>query len=106
MHRFKTTPQKKLVGMLILFVCIPLFLLWYVVFFLGRKPGLDTLMLLAAVAVLASYLYYKYRKQVAELAQKAGVGETPAEPVEDLPEETVDNVEPVESEPVAQKQKP
>ena len=79
MRRFQTTPQKKLVGMLILFVFIPLFLLWYFIFFLGNKPGTDTIIILACVAILAAYFYLRYKRQIDALA--AG------QPAEELPEE-------------------
>ena len=84
MRRFKTTPQKKLIGMLILFVFIPLFLLWYVVFFLDNKPGLDTLIILGLIIVLALYFYFKYKKQIDAIA--SGKAQTPG-PEEALAEE-------------------
>jgi len=68
MGKFKSTPQKKLVGMLILFVFIPLFLLWYLIFFLDNIPGYDTLIVLGCLALLIAYLYWKYRKQIKALA--------------------------------------
>jgi hypothetical protein len=75
MRKFKTTPQKKMIGMLILFVLIPLFLLWYIVFFLDNKPKPDTLIILGACIVLGLYLYMRYKKQIDALA-----GAKPAQP--------------------------
>ena len=90
MRRFKTTPQKKLVGMLILFVFIPLFLLWYVVFFLDNKPGLDTMVILGLIVVLALYFYLKYKKQIDAIAS----GKKPEEEPEDalMDEEDLEDV--------------
>ncbi len=65
MRKFKTTPQKKFVGMIILFVGIPLFLLAYILFVLNWRPGLDTLIIFVAIAILALYFYLKYKKQLA-----------------------------------------
>ena len=45
MRKFKTTPQKKFVGMIILFVGIPLFLLAYILFVLNWRPGFDTVVI-------------------------------------------------------------
>lgn len=64
MRRFQPTPQKKLLGMAILFVALPLFLLWYWVFFLNHKPGADTMVILVAVALLSVYFYIKNRPMV------------------------------------------
>ena len=66
MRRFQTTPQKKLLGMTILFVFVPLFLVWYWVFFLNHKPGNDTIVILAAVVLLSAYFYLKNKKMVNE----------------------------------------
>lgn len=82
MRKFKATPQKKLIGMAILFVFVPLFLLWYWVFFLGHKPGTDTMVIIACVAALAAFLYLRYEKQAALAKVQSG----PAEG-EELPEE-------------------
>jgi hypothetical protein len=90
MRRFKTTPMKKLVGMLILFVFLPLFLLWYWVFFLGHKPGTDTMIILAAVAVLCAFLYYRYKKQAALAKAQSGISDD--EGSEGLPEEDSDEM--------------
>ncbi len=70
MRRFKTTPQKKIAGMVILFVFIPIFILWYWIFFLDNKPGLDTGIILVAVGALLIYLYIKYKKQIDAVASK------------------------------------
>ena len=79
MRRFQTTPQKKLVGMLILFVFVPLFLLWYVIFFLDNRPDGVTIAIIVCIALVGIYFYRKYRKQIDALA--AG------QPAEELPEE-------------------
>ena len=104
MRRFQTTPQKKLIGMLILFVFIPLFILWYLIFFLDNKPDEATIAILVCIALLGIYFYRKYRKQIEALA--AGVAPV-EEPVEEegegdeleLVEERVEE-EPIEEEPV------
>lgn len=95
MRKFKATPQKKLIGMAILFVFVPLFLLWYWVFFLGHKPGTDTMVIIACVAALAAFLYLRYKKQAALAKTQFG----PAEG-EELPEEEPedDEAEPEEEE--------
>lgn len=95
MRKFKSTPQKKLAGMLILFVFIPLFLLWYVIFFLDNRPDIFTIAILASIAVLAFYFYRKYKKQIDAIA-----GPKPKEPAEEMPEESEDIEEelPVEAE--------
>jgi len=96
MRRFKGTPQKKFIGMLILFVFIPLFLLWYVVFFLDKKPSTETMIILGLVAVLALFLYWKYKKQLRAIAQAGqteesfedrGLGQEENDMDEDNPEE-------------------
>lgn len=87
MRKFKTNPQKKLIGMAILFVFIPLFLLWYWVFFLGHKPGTDTMVILACVAALAAFLYLRYKKQLAKAQAEPAEGEELPEEGEGLPEE-------------------
>jgi len=79
MRRFKTTPQKKLLGMIILFVLIPLFLLWFTVFVLEKSPGLDTIAIIVAVALLAFWFYRKYKKQVDALSG----AKQPEEPLEE-----------------------
>ncbi|MFA4855918.1 MAG: hypothetical protein WC634_05030 [archaeon] len=76
MRKFKATPQKKLIGMAILFVLVPLFLLWYWVFFLGHKPGTDTMAIIACVAVLAAFLYLRYKKQLAKAQSMPAEGES------------------------------
>ena len=96
MRKFKTTPQKKFVGMIILFVGIPLFILAYIFLVLKWRPGLDTVVISAAIAVLALYFYLNYKKQLA-LQGKAEVpldeapeGELSEEgelPEEELPDE-------------------
>lgn len=80
MRRFQTTPQKKLIGMLVLFVFIPLFLLWYLIFFLDNRPDEVTIAILVCIALLGIYFYRKYRKQIEALA--AGVVPA-AQPVEE-----------------------
>jgi len=82
MRRFKTTPQKKLAGMLILFVFIPLFLLWYGIFFLDNKPSPETLVIIVAVAVLGAYFYLRYKKQIQAIA----AGQLPAQPADKFAE--------------------
>lgn len=64
MRKFKTTPQKKFVGMIILFVLIPLFLLAYIFLVIDWRPGLDTVVIVAAIAILAFYFYLQYKKQL------------------------------------------
>ena len=64
MRRFEATPQKKFLGMVILFVFVPLFLVWYWVFFLGHRPGADTMVIIAACLLLAAYFYLKNRQMV------------------------------------------
>lgn len=86
MRKFKATKQKKLIGMAILFMFVPLFLLWYWVFFLGHKPGTDTMVILAAVALLAVFLYFRYKKQLAK-AQAGVEGEELPEAGNGLPED-------------------
>lgn len=66
MRRFQATPQKKLLGMVILFVLVPLFLVWYWVFFLDHKPGNDTSIIIVASLLLAAYFYLKNRGMVNE----------------------------------------
>ncbi len=78
MRRFKSTPQKKFIGMTILFVLIPLFLLLYVLFVIDWRPSSDTLIIAAAIAILFLYLYSRYKKQAA--GQPATMpGEPPGE---------------------------
>ena len=82
MRKFKTTPQKKFAGMIILFVGIPLFLLAYIFLVLRWRPGFDTVIIFAAIAVLAFYFYLQYKKQLALQ------GKNEASPSEELlPEE-------------------
>ncbi len=88
MRKFKTTPQKKLVGMLILFVFIPLFLLWYIVFFLDNKPKPDTLIILGACIVLGLYFYRRYKKQIDALTGVKPVLQEP--PASEQTEEEVE----------------
>ena len=90
MRRFKATPQKKLVGMLILFVLLPLFLLWYVIFFLDKRPGIDTIILIAAILLLAAYFYLRYKKQVKAFAASKQAGELPEQEEEFSEEEQVE----------------
>ncbi len=92
MRRFQTTPRKKLVGMLILFVFIPLFLLWYWVFFLDNKPGPDTMVVIVCVAILAAYFYLRYKRQIDALAAGQPAEELP-EDAEEFAEATVDEAE-------------
>jgi len=91
MRRFKTTPKKKIAGMLILFVFIPIFLIWYWVFFLDNKPGLDTGIVIVAVAALLAYLYLRYKKEIEAIASPKNAGgefsEEPSEEPEELDEE-------------------
>ena len=87
MRKFKATPQKKLIGMAILFVLVPLFLLWYWVFFLGHKPGTDTMAIIACVAVLAAFLYLRYKKQLAKAQSMPTEGEELPAEGESLPED-------------------
>ena len=96
MRRFKATPQKNLIGMLILFVFIPLFLLWYLVFFLDKKPDELTIAIIVCIVVLAAYLYLRYKKQIEALAV-GGQGE-PKQPAEEVSEETESSDEAVEEE--------
>ena len=110
MRRFQTTPQKKLIGMLILFVFIPLFLLWYLIFFLDNRPDEVTMVILVCIALLGIYFYRKYRKQIEALAAGVAPVEKPvgeqdeeAEPVEEQAEEpelVEEQGEDTESEPV------
>ncbi len=65
MRKFKTTPQKKFIGMIILFVLIPIFLLAYVFLVIDWRPGADTIVIVAAIAILAFYFYTQYKKQLA-----------------------------------------
>lgn len=100
MRRFQTTPRKKLVGMLILFVFIPLFLLWYWVFFLGNRPGIDTIVIIACVAVLAAYFYLRYKKQINALAEGQAAEPEPEETAPTAEEEfEQEPEEPAEEEP-------
>ncbi len=95
MRKFKTTPQKKFVGMIILFVGIPLFILAYIFLVLKWRPGFDTVIISAAIAILALYFYLQYKKQLA-LQDKAqaplaeeSLGEEPLDE-EPLGEEPLD----------------
>jgi Ca2+/Na+ antiporter len=94
MRRFKTTPEKKTAGMVILFVFIPIFLLWYLVFFLDNKPGLDTGIIIVAVAALLIYLYLRYKKQVGAASQNPEAALPPE--ADELDEEFPEGEEPVE----------
>ena len=95
MRKFKTTPQKKFAGMIILFVGIPLFLLAYIFLVLKWRPGFDTVIIFAAIAILAIYFYLQYKKQLAlQGKDKAPTAEEPVaeepvaeEPLGELPEE-------------------
>ncbi len=94
MRRFPSTPRKKAIGMFILFVFIPLFIAWYWVFFLDHKPGIDTLIILGAFAVLVVYLFFRYRGKAEALlfgkkppAEEAQMEEPGEEGGEELPEE-------------------
>ncbi|MBN2067925.1 MAG: hypothetical protein JW744_05650 [Candidatus Diapherotrites archaeon] len=72
MRRFKSTPQKKFIGMAILFVLIPLFLLFYALFIIDWRPRADTIIIVAAIAALFFYLYRRYKMQSAEQAELEG----------------------------------
>ena len=106
MKHFQTTPQKKFIGMLILFVFIPLFLLWYVIFFLDKKPDETTIAIIACIALLALYLYWKYKKQIDALgagkaAEPVAAEESPEEA--ELPEENLEDLAESETEEENQK---
>ncbi len=90
MRRFETTPLKKLAGMVILFVFIPLFLVWYWVFFLGHRPGVDTSIIIACAVLLLVYSYLKYRRQLKH------VGPQQVQAEEEFPEEGLAEETPVE----------
>jgi len=93
MRRFPSTPEKKSIGMFILFALIPLFIAWYWIFFLDHKPDSNTLIILGVFALLIGYIYYKYREKVEALlfGAKPEPAEDPVEePVEDDGEQSLD----------------
>ncbi len=105
MRKFKTTPQKKFAGMIILFVGIPLFILAYIFLVLKWRPGFDTIVISSAIVVLALYFYLNYKKQLALQGKaKASVGEESL-PEESLDKESLDEV-PLDEEPLAEEPMP
>ena len=74
--------------MIILFVLIPLFLFAYIFLVIDWRPGLDTVVIVAAVAILAFYFYTQYKKQLAlqgKAEEPLGENPTAEEPLAEEP---------------------
>ena len=85
MRKFKSTPQKKFLGMVILFAGIPLFLLLYALFITDWRPSTDTTVIVVALAAIFYYFYRKYKKQPAKPRE---IEEPAEQPDEEIPAES------------------
>jgi len=84
MRHYQSTPEKKFLGMAILFFLIPVFLVFYVLFVINWRPSTDTIIIAVACALLGLFFYWQHKKKQAAIeAEAIQAGQYAAEAGED-----------------------